>query len=281
MIEQGEYEALRDFVGVADGRQVPFVLIGAGARLLLIDWKDKVYDRRRTEDWDFGVQLDDWSAFDGLHAALLRSGNFAACNVMHRVKHHSGVTVDFVPFGDIEKPEGAVTWPDSAVMTVCGFPEAMRHAKRIDVGHGVRVPIVTVPGFVLLKLFSFSERCGNEKAKDLQDIHYAVSCYGTGREDRIFDELSDMLAQGALDFDRAGAYLLGRDVAGIAQAGTLSKALGILGGMCREGVTLDSLVSRGTMGEGEEIAERANVYALFAAFKNGIEECGNIVEMVG
>ena len=58
MIAPGAYAAVADFANIARELGVPFCLIGAGARLLLLDWKDGVVDRRHTELWpEFRAKL--------------------------------------------------------------------------------------------------------------------------------------------------------------------------------------------------------------------------------
>jgi predicted nucleotidyltransferase len=37
----------------------------------------------------------------------------------------SGITVDIVPFGGIEREDRTVVWPDGSVMNTLGFAEAL------------------------------------------------------------------------------------------------------------------------------------------------------------
>jgi len=143
-----------------------------------------------------------------------------------RVRHYKGTAVDIVPFGDVESENGTITWPeDDNRMIVLGFREVLENAISIDVGEGVRVPVATPAGLAVLKAFAFNDR---KKADDLRDLYFILDNYDqAGNEDRIFDELSDRLADGKLDYECAGAYLLGTDVAHMVSSQTLTTLLHI------------------------------------------------------
>lgn len=272
MIAPGAYAAVADFAGIARKLGVPFCLIGAGARLLLLDWKDGVIDRRRTEDWDFGVQVAHWAAFDALRAALLDCGRFSDCSIKHRLVHRSGVPVDFVPFGDLEAPPGSITFAeDERTMQVSGFAEALERAVPLVVAPGLTLPVVNLPGFVLLKLFSANDRCGNQQTKDLQDILvvFTTSHEQDGNRDRVFDLLTDFWEAGTIDWDTAGAALMGHDVAAMLRPQTFDRLLPILDRLCNPlSRSLEPLMGLlGVGNEREELARRGKLYALFAAFR--------------
>ena len=63
MISPDEIEALRDFSVIAEHNDIPFVLIGAGARLVIFDRAHDLQSTRTTTDWDIGVNVNDWEAF--------------------------------------------------------------------------------------------------------------------------------------------------------------------------------------------------------------------------
>lgn len=59
MIGPDEIVVLRDFAAIAHHIDVPFVVVGAGARLLVFDWEHGLPSTRTTTDWDAGVQVPD------------------------------------------------------------------------------------------------------------------------------------------------------------------------------------------------------------------------------
>jgi predicted nucleotidyltransferase len=186
--------------------------------------------------------MKSWTEYKRLHDQLTGSGApFRGTATEHRFIHKSGTTVDLVPFGDIEEPEGTIEWPDShAVMTVIGFREADEHAAQVQLAAGVQVRVVTIPALVILKLVAHRDR---RKTDDLADVLFILENYSRYElEDRIFDELSDQLASGALPFDRAGAFLLGRDMAAQCNPSNRPKLATILNDLLREPDTLARLL---------------------------------------
>ena len=56
MISPDEIVVLRDFAAIADRIDVPFVVVGAGARLLVFDWEYELPTVRTTTDAQSGSQ---------------------------------------------------------------------------------------------------------------------------------------------------------------------------------------------------------------------------------
>lgn len=275
MIQPNEYAALRDFANVANDLEIPFILIGAGARLMILDWEHQVLDQRSTEDWDFGVQLQDWNGFQRLRQQLVRTGQFLETDVPHRLKHLSNTMVDFVPFGKIEHPEGAIRWEGEAnIMSVAGFREAMQHAVPKQLDETLVIPVVNIPGFIILKMFAFNDRSGNKQEKDLQDIHYALQEYHRGNNaDRIFDDLMDYWKEDKVNWDTAGAFLLAKDVAAMLRAETYEQLLPITDALCDENALhLGTLARIRGVTEEEAMQRRRSVSALFKAFRTSLKD---------
>jgi predicted nucleotidyltransferase len=273
VIQPHEYEALRDFANVANDLKIPFVLIGAGARLMVLDWENNVLDQRSTEDWDFGVQLPDWNAFQLLRKKLTETGLFRKCRVPHRLEHRSNIMVDFVPFGAIEDPDGEIRWEgEGKVMNVAGFKEAMQHAVPKQLDAKLVIPVVNIPGFIILKMFAFNDRSGNQQEKDLQDIHYVLQEYHQGNNaERAFEDLMPYWRTDKVAWETAGAFLLGKDVAGMLLAETYEQMLPILDALCDENSLRSHTLAR-TRGVTEEdaVKRRKSVNSLFKAFRTSL-----------
>src|SRR5262245_54439813 len=63
MIDKEHIEALIDLEKIASAHNIPVILIGAGARLLLLDWKHGLPQQRTSEDWDFGARVMSWEHY--------------------------------------------------------------------------------------------------------------------------------------------------------------------------------------------------------------------------
>jgi predicted nucleotidyltransferase len=243
VIDKADVDAIIDLERIARAHGIPMMIIGAGARLLLLDWKHRLPLRRTTKDWDFGVRMKNWPQYEHLHHELTRSdAPFRGTAAEHRLQHTSGTLVDLVPFGEIEAPEGTIQWPQShVVMSVIGFREADEHAISIELAPGLHVRVVTIPTLVMLKLVAHRDR---SKTDDLTDVLFILEHYSRNElEDRIFDELADQLASGELPFELAGSFLLGRDVATQCRPSSRPEVAGILDDLLSDEAPLTHLVA--------------------------------------
>ena len=162
---------------------------------------------RRTNDADFAVLVRDWAAFTVLKDALLKSGFKNDNKTEHRL--HRGTTqIDLIPYGPKVAPAGKLTWPESGmVMTVTGFDEVCKAAGESKPGKP-HVPVVTLPGFAILKTVAFFERRpGPEYRDDARDLDYCLEHYASREEDGRRYELG-----AEQEYETAGAVLLGREV---------------------------------------------------------------------
>ncbi len=279
MISPDEIEVLRDFSVIAEHNDIPFVLIGAGARLVIFDRAHDLQSTRTTTDWDIGVNVNDWETFRRLQDALTVGPEplFTRGREVHRFRHIKGVAIDIVPFGGVEREDGTIAWPEEDTeMLVLGFREVLSNAVSVDIGEGVIVPAATAPGLAMLKTFAFHERRIND---DLHDLYFILDNYDrAGNEDRIFDELSDLLSDGLLEYDDAGAYLLGIDVGRLVSSRTVKKLLEIMTTFLDPfSSDLSPLITR-VGDERQEVAERTRIAKKFSTFRAGIEAATKSVE---
>jgi predicted nucleotidyltransferase len=190
--------------------------------------------------------------------------------VAHRFHHTKGVAIDVVPFGGIERENGSITMPqEDTHMVVLGFQEVLENAVGVDIGRGISIPVATPPGLAVLKVFAYQDR---RRTEDLRDLWFILENYDrAGNEERIFHELSHLLSEGALEYDVAGAYLLGSDAARMITGKTREHLLIALAQFSDPySPDFAPLVSR--LGdEREEETERIRVSQLFNSFRSGIE----------
>lgn len=275
MIDKEQIEALIDLEGIARAHGVPIMIIGAGARLLLLDWKYGLPRHRTSKDWDFAARMISWKQYEQFRDALTQGqpAPFRRTAAEHRLQHTSGTLIDLLPFGEIEAPEGTIEWPEShAVMSVIGFREADEHATHVEITPGVTVRVVTIPALVVLKLVAYRDRT---RTDDLRDVFFILEQYARHElEDRIFDELSDLLAGGGLAFEQAGAFLLGRDISTQCNPSNRSAVLQILQDLLsKDAGPLASLV---LMSLDQEDWEKRfdTITQLFRALKDGLHTGG-------
>ncbi len=207
-ISDSAQDALAELGAIAQALDLPLTIIGAGARLLDFDWNHDVPGGRATTDWDFAVRVQSWSAFGRFVDALCDASPGFDRVSPHRLRHRtSGTLVDLVPFGEVSEDGRTIDWSETGrVMTVVGMEDTARHARSVEIGQA-RFRVASLACFVGLKLIAHRERVAE---RDLEDLHFVLSQYVHYSDD---ERVYDVLEAHAVEFDDAGARVLGRDIA--------------------------------------------------------------------
>jgi len=201
----------------AHAQGIEFVMVGATARVIVLQSVFGLNPGRHTVDLDFGFAVETWEQFVALKSALVATGHSHPINrVSQRLLYQDGLPVDLIPFGGVEE-NGEIAWPPSRdeVLNVSGFKDALASAIRVQVDADLVVPVVSLAGLAVLKLMAWAAR-KHETNKDADDLRRLLKDYGNaGNADRLYGEELNVLEVAKFDFDIAGARLLGRDVARI------------------------------------------------------------------
>lgn len=207
---------------------IPFLVVGAAARDLLIDLQgQKIPPPSSTLDVDVGCRVSDWTTYNKLYTCLLTQKEMSEDAAMvHRLLFRGRVPLDLLPFGAIGGEGQSITWPerDDWVFTVAGFEEAYQSSVLVSIG-GETFPVASFAAIAWLKLAAWHEK--RSRTKDLADIWFIIDNYlEFVSEDRIYAE--DGIDRDIFDDDqfsaiRAGARLLGRDMA--RQGGRMAREL--------------------------------------------------------
>lgn len=252
---------------------MPFYMTGATARDMILEFGYAITAGRRTEDIDLAVLIKGWKDFQHLKDVLVATGEFAVdTRIMHRLVYQKMLPVDVIPFGPIAAPNGVITWPDQdRSMTVLGFQEIMEHCITLRIRDGLEVSVAPLAGMAILKLISWNERRGSVPEKDAADLALLFTHYvQAGNMDRLYEERPDLLVSEEHDHDRAGARLLGQDMAQLMSPQTKAAVLEILQSHADPENNKDQLVialSRRFGGDGYEKAR-----TLIECLRRGIEE---------
>lgn len=210
MIDSREKQVLADLTAIVKTLNLPMILVGAGARLIIFD--QKFGEGRGTKDWDVAISIDSWETYQKLGEALIE-GNppiFQSTKIAHRFRHvETAIDVDIVPFGAIGEPNQEIIWADSGnPMSVLGFDEALSHAITTNIDD-LKIQVIDIPSFVVLKIFAWGDR-GERTNKDLDDIEFILSKYDD--DERAYNELTDELINELVKLQDASIYLLGQDI---------------------------------------------------------------------
>lgn len=217
-------EPLKAVAQTANSLGLQYFLAGATARDLVLE---NIFGRppgKLTRDLDFGFVLSDWKQFENLKATLISTGRFKPDREIQRVlyQHSAGmsVRVDLIPFGGVQ--EGSqISWPpdNDFVMNVAGFREALESAIHVQVDSDLVVPVASLPGLIILKLFAWADR--KHEKRDAPDILKILIDYAdAGNEDRLYADEIPVLEAAEFNVSIAGARLLGKDARHIASQET-------------------------------------------------------------
>lgn len=208
----------------------PVFLVGAMARIILLENIFGLRAGRATTDVDFAFALDNWEQFRTLKISLVANSNFeesghAAHRLLVRLPgmEHQ-FKVDLIPFGRIETSPNTIAWPPdmSVMMNVAGYSDALVAAVTVEVSPGINIAVASLPGIAILKLFAWADR-GQETPKDAMDLVSLLRSYHeAGNESRIYEEESALAALeiAGYDIELTGAWLLGNDAAAMVSAQT-------------------------------------------------------------
>jgi len=216
---------------VATELEIPFFVVGATARDLILRDGFGIEPGRATRDIDLGFSVSSWDQYAKLKDALAATGNFESIGKEQRMAFQSMTMVDILPFGEIVDSDCKIKWQphEDTELNLIGFDEAYANAILVIISSEpyLEVKIARAAGLVLLKIFAWNDR--RPGSKDAIDLGILIRSYLlVGNEARLWDEHNDLLQDENFDFEVAGAHILGRDLAHICQTNTRDKILEIL-----------------------------------------------------
>jgi len=209
-----------------------YMLVGATARDILLFHIFGRAAMRATLDVDFAIAVKSWEKFAGVVHGILSQPKFQASRIEHRVffkpsEAQERVPVDIVPFGGIASAENKIFWPGDLhmVMSVAGLDGTISGAVWVSVDKDLLIPVASLPGLAVLKLFAWADRRAN---KDTTDLHRILKNYAdAGNEDRLYGDKLDVLEKSGFDMEVAGSHLLASDAVELCSETTLRNLRGL------------------------------------------------------
>lgn len=227
---------------------LPYFLAGAIARDLILTHVFEINTGRASLDIDFAVAVCDWDEFTNLKNKLIETGTFNAPeNTPHRLYYrtpgmNTGHPIDIIPFRGVENPPQTISWPpeQAVIMNVIAYEEVLANLAEVQIDQTLTVPVASLPGLALLKLFAWKDR-NSQTTKDARDLGVLFRHYhAAGNQDRLFDDEIELFE--AVDFNQelVSPRLLGKDVRQIASPATLRAAETLL----NDGQMMDRLLTQ-------------------------------------
>ncbi len=264
-------DIIREVCGAATALGHRAMVVGATARIILVEHVFGLPTGRATKDVDFAFAMENWEQFEALKQRLINRYGFeadakAAQKLYYRppgMDH--GIPVDIVPFGALADEHEEIRWPPDMdfVLNVAGFADAFESAVNVHVAPDVSVAIASLPAIAVLKIFAWLDR-RHKTQKDAIDLTALLRLYYDIDQNRVY-EFPDVLEQVDYDVELAGAWLLGNDARRLTLPATTEKLNAMLGNTA-ETEKLIGDMARALQGKGN-----ADEYAakLLEQYKNG------------
>lgn len=180
-------------------------VVGARARDLAMKLMKGDEPKRRTEDLDVAIAIDNWQMFDNVCRTLL-SNNFTRCGNSQKFIYNNDFEVDIVPFGGVAVDE-KIGWPPEGnpVMSVKCFQDVMREAITLNIDDIAKLKIAPLCGQFLIKLDTWNDR-NSATDKDAEDMLFILKNYWDTKINAEITEWPDVLSE---DVDNVDTIILG------------------------------------------------------------------------
>ena len=188
---------------------IPLYLIGASAIALEL-LKNGIKPTRGTKDIDFAIMISSLDEYKKITQDLERK-KFTKVNAPWTFYHSDfNVTIDILPYGEIEENEKIYVSGKNIDLHVLGFKEVLKHPDKIFIEESI-AKIPPLPGMVLLKFISWNDR-PEERNNDLKDILNIIVNFFEINFDEITEYHYDLLEDNDIDTIKIGARVLGRKI---------------------------------------------------------------------
>ena len=197
---------------------LPFLIVGAMARDLVLHHGFGAPIERGTRDVDFAIRVDSWEDFHELKVRLLGNGFMEDSRLNYRFRFTDSEEfeweMDILPFGEIEDESGDIAWPpdNEVAMSMLGFADALEYSWEVTLSEGCVVKVATPISMIVLKLVAWTERDRSLRAKDASDVGYIIKNYNkiSEIENRLYEE--GFMERNEWDMDLATSELVGYEI---------------------------------------------------------------------
>lgn len=187
------------------------MVVGAWCRDILHAALEHDFATTATRDLDLALALSSWNAYASVAAAFPRAGD---TGIRFRI---ADMSVDLMPFGAVEDPQGLVAPPTRGqTLSVWAFEEIFGASLPLILSSEISIRIPTIAGFAAAKLGAWLDRAEWGEGKDAADL--ALIAYWYAESTRVHDRLYEspegnhVLITEQADVPLAAAHLLGLDV---------------------------------------------------------------------
>lgn len=203
-------ELLRKLTECFEKANVPFYIIGATARDILIRQMLDVASQRRTKDLDIAIAIPDWSKLQEVTEILISAGLKKSAHT-HQRFFMGEYELDVVPYGGVAKVDDNIYWPpeEEIAMSVKGFDEVLEDSITVSIDGEFDIKIASLHGLFLLKFNAWMDR-HHKTNKDASDMSFILENYFEANVERNFH--SEVYEREDFDVYIAGSNWLAYDL---------------------------------------------------------------------
>ncbi len=232
---------IREVYKAAQVLDFEIFMIGATARIILLEHVFGLSAGRTSNDIDFALAIENWTMYEKIKAYLINECGFTQSNgkihqlFFNTAEQQHAYEIDLIPFGAIETTPDTIKWPPemSVILNVAGYRDALNAAIKLELEPDLTISIASLPSIAILKIFAWVDRRHDSKSKDAIDLAALLRSYHeAGNETRIYEDNIAIAALEAADYDieLTGAWLLGKDASKMASQTTKEQILTIING---------------------------------------------------
>jgi predicted nucleotidyltransferase len=179
-------DLLKKLVNCFDELGLPFYVIGATARDIIMRQLIDISSQRKTQDLDIAIAIPNWEKFEEVSIALQTAGLEKSKQQRQRF-YFTGYILDVVPFGGIAKDDDKIYWlPDEDIaMSVKGFDAVLQDAITVNIDREFDIRIASLHGLFLLKFNAWLDRHLTTD-KDAEDMCFILENYFDANVERKF-----------------------------------------------------------------------------------------------
>lgn len=214
-------------------------MIGATARIILLEHVFGLSAGRTSNDIDFALAIENWDMYEKIKTYLINECGFTQSkDKIHQLffntaEQQHAYEIDLIPFGTIESMPDTIRWPPemSLILNVAGYSDALKASIKLELEPDLTISIASLPSIAILKIFAWIDRRYDSKSKDAIDLAALLRrYYEAGNMTRIYEDAAAIVALEAAGYDieLTGAWLLGNDASKVASQTTKEQILTII-----------------------------------------------------
>lgn len=174
--------------------KVDYYLVGAIARDISLSTQEGFGAKRKTNDVDIAILLDNEKEFYAIKEALVATNLFEESSYKAiKLIYKAAIEVDLLPFGEIENEARQLLLSRHSllVMDMKGFKEVYPFTQTIKVAEGLSLNVCSLEGLVILKLIANNDN--PDRTKDITDIEHFIEVYFDLKTDEIYNDFMDVM----------------------------------------------------------------------------------------